>query len=173
MIVRTETGPETGLFAIFRADPESPESHHRQDRLLTAFTDRKLVFKKDINPFIITNEIWNTFFVLGVLNSRLISYLYVNTSSIATKDDFRQTTLAELRGLPIPKLFKGDARHDKMAALVDQMLDLHKRQAAAKTDHERTLLKRQISATDREIDRLVYELYGLTEKEIKIVEGAT
>ena len=29
----------------------------------------------------------------------------------------------------------------------------------------------QIDATDREIDRLVYELYGLTEEEIKIVEG--
>jgi len=58
-----------------------------------------------------------------------------------------------------------------MVSLVDRMLDLHKRLAAAKTDHERTLLERQISATDREIDRLVYELYGLTEDEIKIVEG--
>ena len=33
-----------------------------------------------------------------------------------------------------------------------------------------TLLKRQIEATNRQIDRLVYELYGLTEEEIKIVE---
>jgi hypothetical protein len=31
--------------------------------------------------------------------------------------------------------------------------------------------KRQIEATDRQIDLLVYELYGLTEEEIKIVEG--
>jgi hypothetical protein len=37
----------------------------------------------------------------------------------------------------------------------------------------RTVLQRQIEATDREIDRLVYELYGLTEEEIRIVEGAT
>ena len=36
---------------------------------------------------------------------------------------------------------------------------------------DRTLLERQIAATDREIDRLVYELYGLTEEEIGIVEG--
>jgi hypothetical protein len=28
------------------------------------------------------------------------------------------------------------------------------------------------NATDRQIDRLVYDLYGLTEEEIKIVEGA-
>jgi len=38
--------------------------------------------------------------------------------------------------------------------------------------HEAELYQRQIDATDREIDRLVYELYGLTEEEIKIVEAA-
>ena len=39
-------------------------------------------------------------------------------------------------------------------------------------DHEQTTPKRQIEATDRQIDALIYELYGLTEEEIKIVEGA-
>ena len=34
------------------------------------------------------------------------------------------------------------------------------------------MLQRQIDATDRQIDRLVYELYGLTDAEIQIVEGA-
>ena len=53
------------------------------------------------------------------------------------------------------------------------MLDLHKRLAAAKTAHEREVIQRQIDATDGRIDRLVYELYGLTEDEIKIVEEAT
>ena len=43
--------------------------------------------------------------------------------------------------------------------------------AAAKIAHEQTALQRQIEATDRQIDVLVYELYGLTEEEIKIVEG--
>jgi hypothetical protein len=33
------------------------------------------------------------------------------------------------------------------------------------------VLAAQIAATDRQIDRLVYELYGLTEEEIKVVEG--
>ena len=31
--------------------------------------------------------------------------------------------------------------------------------------------QRQIDATDKQIDELVYELYGLTEEEIKLVEG--
>jgi hypothetical protein len=52
------------------------------------------------------------------------------------------------------------------------MLDLHKRLAAAQLPQERTPLERQIAATDQQIDRLVYEFYGLTEEEIGIVEGA-
>jgi type II restriction/modification system DNA methylase subunit YeeA len=43
--------------------------------------------------------------------------------------------------------------------------------SSAKTAHEKTILQRQIDATDKQIDNLVYELYGLTEEEIKIVEG--
>jgi hypothetical protein len=50
------------------------------------------------------------------------------------------------------------------------MLDLHKRLAEATSSDDRTRLQRQIDATDREVDNLVYDLYGLTEKEIKIVE---
>jgi hypothetical protein len=51
------------------------------------------------------------------------------------------------------------------------MLQLHHDLAAAKTAHDKTLVERQIAATDRQIDRLVYELYGLTEEEIAVVEG--
>jgi len=42
-----------------------------------------------------------------------------------------------------------------------------------KTDHEKSLIQRQIHATDKQIDQLVYELYGLTDEEIRIVEEAT
>ncbi|MBN1452744.1 MAG: hypothetical protein JW963_17135 [Anaerolineales bacterium] len=48
------------------------------------------------------------------------------------------------------------------------MLALHKQQPS--TPGEKEMLKREIAATDRQIDELVYELYGLTEEEIKIVE---
>ena len=61
--------------------------------------------------------------------------------------------------------------HDQLDALVEQLLDLHRQLAPAKTPAERTRLQRQIAATDQRIDRLVYDLYGLTPEEIKIVEG--
>ena len=58
-----------------------------------------------------------------------------------------------------------------MVELVQRMLALHKDLDAAKTPSPRTMIQRQIEATDRQIDRLVYELYGLTDEEIKIVEA--
>jgi hypothetical protein len=62
-------------------------------------------------------------------------------------------------------------RHDRMVALVTQMLELNKKLQDATLDHEKTLLQRQVEAADGAIDNLVYELYGLTEEEIVIVEG--
>jgi hypothetical protein len=44
--------------------------------------------------------------------------------------------------------------------------------SAAKTPPEKTSLERQITATDTQIDRLAYDLYGLTEAEIKLVEDS-
>ena len=38
---------------------------------------------------------------------------------------------------------------------------------------DESAIQRQIDATDRQIDQLVYELYGLTDEEIRIVEEAT
>ena len=49
------------------------------------------------------------------------------------------------------------------------MLDLHRQIFSPGLEYERTLLDRRIEATDRQIDRLVYELYGPTEEEIGLV----
>jgi len=56
-----------------------------------------------------------------------------------------------------------------MVSLVERMLALHKQ--SPRTPQEQEMVKREIESTDRAIDRLVYELYGLSEEEIKIVEG--
>jgi hypothetical protein len=58
-------------------------------------------------------------------------------------------------------------------ALAQHILDLQERLQTIKTDHEKIVLQRQIDATDKQIDQLVYVLYGLTKEEIRIVEEAT
>jgi len=56
---------------------------------------------------------------------------------------------------------------------LETMLKLDKDLPKAKTPHEQESLQRQIAATDKQIDELVYELYGLTEEEVRIAEGDT
>ncbi len=57
-----------------------------------------------------------------------------------------------------------------LVGLVERMLTLHK-DKAARLATEKTMLQTQIEAADAQIDKLVYALYGLTEDEIKVVEG--
>jgi len=63
-------------------------------------------------------------------------------------------------------------RRDNTFERGETMLKLHKDLPKAKTPHEAEALQRQIATTDRQIDTLVYELYGLTKEEITIVEAA-
>jgi hypothetical protein len=63
------------------------------------------------------------------------------------------------------------ARHDRLVEMVEKMLVWNRQLAAARTPQEKVVLERRIAATDREIDQLVYELYGLTAAEIRLVEG--
>jgi hypothetical protein len=64
------------------------------------------------------------------------------------------------------------ARHDRIVELVERMLALHKQLPGANTEHAMTNIQRPIDATDEQIDKLVYELYELTDDGIKIVQGA-
>jgi len=61
------------------------------------------------------------------------------------------------------------AWRDKLVSLVERMRELHKR--SPRLPQEKESLQREIESTDGRIDRLVYELYGLSPDEINIVEG--
>ena len=115
-------------------------------------------------------------YLLGLLNSRLLNECYVRLLK-STKRVFSEVQARQLARLPIPPIDFSDpsdvARHDKMVALVERMLDLHKRLPAAKTKSDRELIERRIKATDDEIDALVHELYGLTPEEIAIIEDGS
>jgi len=58
-----------------------------------------------------------------------------------------------------------------MVAFVEKMLKLHKDLAKAKSQAKKDAIQSEITTADRDIDLLVYELYGLTEAEVRIVEG--
>jgi len=63
------------------------------------------------------------------------------------------------------------AIHDKIVSLVERMLELHKRKNALPPSSEREKIEREITVTDEKIDEIVYELYGITDEERKIIEA--
>jgi type II restriction/modification system DNA methylase subunit YeeA len=113
-------------------------------------------------------------YLLGILNSALITFVYKTVSS-SYRGGYLRFIYQYLVMLPIRLINFNDpadvARHHRMVNLVDQMLTLNKKLAESKVPQTTEMLKRQIESTDRQIDRLVYELYDLTEEEIKIVEA--
>ncbi len=122
------------------------------------------------------NEKSDPRYLLGILNSPLLTYFLKETGTALRGGYFRMKT-AYLNPFPIRPINFSDpadaARHAKMVALVEHMLALHEKLAAATVPADKTLYQRQIEVTDRQIDALVYELYGLTEEEIAIVAGNT
>jgi hypothetical protein len=109
-------------------------------------------------------------YVLGLINSELLNFYFANTFI----DYNIKPTYLKL--LPIRIIdfsnSKEVEKHDKMVDLVDNMLELQKKYHEARMERDRELYERQIKIVDAQIDRLVYELYGLTEEEVKVVEGS-
>jgi len=112
-------------------------------------------------------------YLLAILNSRLMRWYFPHVSA-PFRGGWRSANRQFLSLLPIRPIDfsdkSGKAKHDRLVKLVDSMLALHKHLAAAKSARQKEVVQRQIDATDAEIDRLVYDLYGLTEEEIAIVE---
>jgi len=113
--------------------------------------------------------------LLALLNSKLLGFIY-KLKNPQTGKVFAEIKPSVIKELPIFDIAKADAHQksacNKIIALVERMLALHQQLAAAKTPQDTTLLQRQIDATDKQIDQLVYQLYGLTDEEIALVEGA-
>ncbi len=119
-------------------------------------------------------------YLLGILNSRLFWFAISNLSIPfgVRAGQYRYRLIYQyMEKVPIRVVdFNSKAdkeRHGRIVSLVEGMLELHQRLTDAKTPADKDRLQRQIDATDQEIDRLVYDLYGLTEEEIQIVEAAS
>jgi type I restriction-modification system DNA methylase subunit len=132
--------------------------------------DRNGLYSNDKTSIIATDDLY----LLGILNSKIADFV-VHLISSTKQGGYFEYKPMYVQSIPIRTVNHSDpsdvARHDRMVSLVDAMLSLKRQIAEARTSHEQTLLQRQIEATDKQIDQLVYELYGLTEEEIKIVES--
>lgn len=118
-------------------------------------------------------------YLLGILNSRLFWFAISNISipfGIRAGKYRYRLIYQYMEKVPIRVIDAANQddkyRRDQVVQLVEQMLALHQRLATVKTPQEKTSLERQITATDTQLDQLVYALYGLTEVEVKTIEAA-
>ncbi|MCH7226705.1 Eco57I restriction-modification methylase domain-containing protein [Haloferula sp. A504] len=114
-------------------------------------------------------------YLLGLLNSKLLTVRFRGIGKLKGGGiyEYFENTVSKLPIRRIDFTNPADVEvHDKMVSLVERMLKLHEDKASEKNPESLRRLEEDIAITDRRIDRLVYELYGLTADEIALVEGA-
>jgi len=170
-------------FGDWLAEPRYSASYEAPEKIVIRQTGDSLIAALDRNQFIVRDNLYTIVpkqeeitlpFILGLLNSRLLTWFYQSILNPEMGEALAQVKRGHLARLPIAPLklteTNDKTRHNRMVELVERMLSLHKQLTAAKTSHDKTLFQRQIAAIDRQIDRLVYELYKLTNEEIAIIE---
>jgi len=111
----------------------------------------------------VINEITiNPRFLIGVLNSKVLSYYAINKFDFLQRNTFPQMRLTQIKKFPIPNSTK--EQQDSIAILVEQLMDEMKKETQ---DSE------LINKLNLDIDNLVMDLFDLTEDEKKIVSEFT
>ena len=113
-------------------------------------------------------------YLLGLLNSRLLTFYFQRISSPFQGGWFAYEP-RYLSRIPVRILNINDpierGIHTRIVNLVDSMIALQKQRVVANSEARKSIIDSQIDATDDEINRLVYDVYGLTADEIALVEG--
>ena len=109
----------------------------------------------------------NDKFLLGILNSNLVQYYYSKISSSIQGGYFRFIR-QYLETIPISRNVKLKIEIEK---LVNQLLQLNQQNSEAKLSTQVSQIQGKIDFFENRLNQMVYQLYDLTEEEIKIVEG--
>jgi len=142
-------------------------------KLLIRFVSPGVIAAYDEIGYCSTNTLYNVhvlenasiFTLLSILNSKLINWWF-KLVFLGEENIFPHVQKSQLVLIPI-----ACAKNEKLDKLSLDMLKLHKDLHAEKSESRKKIIEAQIEDRDKQIDELVYELYGLTEEEIKVVEG--
>ena len=155
----------------YYAEFEKPKIIYAEIAMRGQFYLDECNFYGDTTSFILGSS---SPYILGILNSKLFSFGFSQISS-GIRGGFYRWKRQYMFPMPIRTIDFSNpadqAAHDRMTQMVETMLDLHKQKADTSGD-TLAALETRITDLDAAIDALVYELYDLTEEEIKIVEGS-
>ena len=108
--------------------------------------------------------------LLGLLNSRMAYFFFKQTCAALEGPEEAYLRFFGQYLQEFPVCVDEIDRNQQFAELVDRAIGLHRQLETARTPEGKKASQRQIETTNRQIDRLVYALYGLTEQEIELVE---
>jgi len=128
-------------------------------RIFAAITSEELYNDPAIIIVKENSSIYSLECLLAILNSKLATFYHFNSSPKATKGAFPKILVYDVNNFPLPQKIEKTIQ-EKIAMLVDQILTINANDNSADTKD-----------LENQIDQLVYQLYELTEEEIKIVEG--
>ncbi len=114
-------------------------------------------------------------YLLGLLNSRLFTFIFSKTSSVI-RGGFLRWKAQYVADFPIVEYESENSGKGSIQGnikeLVGKLRDAKKSLAAARTDADRQFYERFCEKLDRDIDELVYQLYDITPEERRIIERA-
>jgi hypothetical protein len=115
-------------------------------------------------------------YLLALLNSKVTNFMF-KMMLPKLRGDFYEPSYVYFRTFPIPicdyqnvKLVE-EAGNKSIIDLVDQIISLNQQLSVSSSSAEKRSILYHIKAIDRIIDKLVYELYGLTNDEIQLIEN--
>ncbi|MDR1848405.1 MAG: Eco57I restriction-modification methylase domain-containing protein, partial [Zoogloeaceae bacterium] len=136
-----------------------------EDNVFLGLTDTTVCFEN--------GQPENLRYLLALLNSRLLTFRFRSIGKLKSGGIYEYFWNSISR-LPIRRIDfsnpQDESRHDDIVALVNQMLEAKKQESTTSGQAQENAI-RECATLDRQIDELVYELYGLTEEEIKLVEN--
>ena len=107
--------------------------------------------------------------LIGVLNSKLISFFYKKQAVKSGRKIFPKVVARDLARFPVPKNLV-TKRFPELVQSVEAMLEAKKHLVSEEPHTDKAYYREKCAALDRQIDQLVFDLYGLTPEEIALVE---
>jgi hypothetical protein len=126
--------------------------------------------------FMIISEKVNLNYLSALMSSKLLNFIFklianpIARTSSGSNEKVRYG-LSKIFVEQLPIYLASPKKQAPIIDLSEQMLQLHEESKNARTPQDKKLIQRQIDITDKQIDNLVYELYNLTDEEIKIIES--
>lgn len=181
------TGDRWIKYGAWLAAPRKPENFNgirllvqeitggEDKRIVATYYEDELYYSRDVIPIKVDSKD-KAFLILAIINSNLMTWYHHKRNPKSQKALFPKILVSDLKKLPLSNLINWEnlqeGLENKAITSVEKIIELNDLLVVSKTPQEEKLLKMQIDNLDKQINRMVYELYDLTEDEIAIIEGS-